>query len=485
MKPPVFDTSYAQLPKPFFTALSQSGLPRAPTHPKLIKLNKSLAQTMGLDIAWLESEDGLAMLSGGEMPGGVDPVAMVYAGHQFGGWSARLGDGRAALLGEIVTREGLRLDVQLKGYGPTAYSRRGDGKSALGPALREYIVSEAMAAYGVPTTRALAVCMTGEMVVRAEGELPAAVFTRAAQSHVRVGTFQYFFGQNDVENLRILADYILARHYPQADSYADMLKEIVRRQARLVAKWLGLGFIHGVMNTDNMQIAGETIDYGPCAFMDDFHPQKVFSSIDQYGRYAWGQQPSMAFWNLSQLAHALSPILDKDEAWSATLAEGALQVFYPAFQAEMDIVFGTKFGFARSVNIDVFLQKTFAVMTEQKVDFTLFFRRLTQVAAGADSAEFLFLFTDEQVGQDWLLLWRELFEGSAEAITHMQSANPIYIPRNHRIEDVISSALQDNFAPFHRLVGVLANPYTEQTEHSELERAPMVDEMVTQTFCGT
>ena len=284
-----FDNSYARLPENFYKKV----LPKSPPKPTLIRVNTELASLMGIGVDWLHSSEGLAMLSGQKLPQGSNPLAMAYAGHQFGGWSPKLGDGRALLIGEVIGNDGIRRDIQLKGSGHTPFSRSGDGKSALGPVLREYIVSEAMAALGVPTTRALAAVTTGENVVRNALE-PGGVFTRVAQSHVRIGTFQYFYARKDNDSLKILADYVIDRHYTEAlnagNPYAELLKLIAARQAELIAKWMSFGFIHGVMNTDNVQIAGETIDYGPCAFMDDFHPHKVFSSIDQYGRYAWGKQ---------------------------------------------------------------------------------------------------------------------------------------------------------------------------------------------------
>ncbi|PHR91772.1 MAG: hypothetical protein COA69_11355 [Robiginitomaculum sp.] len=494
MKSPEFDNSYARLPERFFKRVT----PEAAPDPHLLKLNHGLAKQLGLSGEWLGSEAGIAMLSGQSMPDGADPIAMVYAGHQFGGWSPQLGDGRAALVGEVLGPDGVRWDIQLKGSGRTPFSRSGDGESALGPVLREYIVSEAMAAYGVPTTRALAACTTGRDVVR-ETRLPGAVLTRVAQSHVRIGTFQYFYARSDAEALRALSDYVIARHFPQAASatvpYAVLLESVVRAQAQLVAKWLGLGFIHGVMNTDNMQIVGETIDYGPCAFMDVFDANRVFSSIDRSGRYAWAQQPEMAFWNLKQLAQSLSLIIDADEIRSADLAQQALACFSPAFQTEMDAVFGAKFGFeleetAEGDDINSFLQTTFSMMALQHIDFTLFFRRLTQLAGGEDEDMFLNLFDDLYVAQDWLKLWREntaQISGqiSKQALAGMQKTNPIYIPRNHRVAQVIEAALQDDFAPFHRLVDVLNTPYTHQPEHADLELPPSEDEIVSQTFCGT
>lgn len=492
MRYPQFDNSYARLSDRFY----QRALPETFPNPTLIVLNPALAENMDLDVDWLNSAQGLGMLSGQNMPEGADPIAMAYAGHQFGGWSPQLGDGRALLLGEIIAKDGTHLDVQLKGSGRTPFSRGGDGKAGLGPVLREYIVSEAMHAYGVPTTRALAACLTGATILRQEGEIAGAILTRVAQSHIRIGTFQYFYARGDIEAVKELSDYVIDRHFPDVKSarnpYDEMLKTIIERQAKLIAKWMGLGFIHGVMNTDNMQIVGETIDYGPCAFMDVFHPQKTFSSIDRRGRYAWAAQPSMALWNLTQLAQALSPILDGDEKQSAKIAQSALETFFRIFQREMNSVFRAKFGFTHTdLDLDSFLKTTFETMTEHEIDFTLFFRRLTKIANGHDEDEFLNMFKDLYSGQEWLAIWREeqrIEKGNTvprDALALMQSANPIFIPRNHRIEECIQNALDGDFTLFHRLMQTLKVPFTEQDENADLEMPPRQEEVVQHTFCGT
>ena len=485
MKPPSFEHTYAQLPAQFFERVTPDKAP----NPNLVALNPSLAHEMGLDANWLSSNAGLAMMSGGKMPEGTDPIAMVYGGHQFGHWSGRLGDGRACLLGEIVGPDEVQRDLVLKGSGPTPFSRRGDGKSELGPVLREYIVSEAMAAYGVPTTRALAALTTGENVLRGE-TLPGGILVRVAKSHVRVGTFQYFYAQNDLDGLRALADYVIARHYPQAaktsNPYVSLLSDVMKAQASLVAKWMGLGFIHGVMNTDNMQIAGETLDYGPCAFMDNFHPQKTFSSIDHKRRYAWGQQPHMALWNLTQLAQSLSPLLGTDENKTAKLAQGVLGEFNVLFQAEFTQIFADKLGMSTQADgFGDFLTQTFKMMAEQEIDFTLFFRKLTQVAGGADDVGFKYLFQEASSYGTWLKLWRKNTALNGNKIAGMQKINPIYIPRNHRIEQIIQAAREGNTAPFDLFNKVLKTPYTAQKGQEEFENPPGPDEIVTQTFCGT
>jgi uncharacterized protein YdiU (UPF0061 family) len=329
----LFDNTYSQLPERFFARQQPARVP-APT---LIRLNVDLAAQLSIDADWLRSADGVAMLSGNAMPEGAEPIAQAYAGHQFGGFVSQLGDGRAILIGEVLDAEGGRHDLQLKGSGRTRFSRGGDGKAALGPVLREYIVSEAMAALGVPTTRALAAVTTGETVLRQEGTLPGAVFTRVAASHIRVGTFQYFLARNDVDGLRLLADHAIARHFPQAarapNAYVALLESVVSAQASLIAHWMSLGFIHGVMNTDNPAISGETIDYGPCAFMDAFHPRCVYSSIDSRGRYAWGSQPDIGLWNVTRFAETLLPLLTDDPIDAGRIAEAVLSGYPEQFRS--------------------------------------------------------------------------------------------------------------------------------------------------------
>jgi uncharacterized protein YdiU (UPF0061 family) len=442
-----------------------------------------LARQIGLDPVWLASTEGIAMLSGAAVAQGSEPLAMAYAGHQFGGWSPQLGDGRAHLLGEVVGPDGVRRDIQLKGSGATPFSRNGDGKAAVGPVLREYIVSEFMAACGVPTTRALAAVLTGERVQRETG-MPGAVLTRVAQSHVRVGTFQYFYAREQVDKLRILADYVIERHYPKArlaeNPVQAMLAQAVERQARLIAQWMCLGFIHGVMNTDNMQIAGETIDYGPCAFMDVFHPSTVFSSIDRNGRYAWANQPNIGVWNLSRLAEAMLPILHGDDDTAVAMAEAVVGRFSDVFNTALNQGMAAKLG----IGVDAeFMQKTFKVMTDQGCDFTLFFSALTRIAEGADDSDFSALFVQTDAAAEWLAEWRGLFNPAF--LDAMKAANPIFIPRNHRVEEAIQSALKGDNAPFEQLISVLAKPFDPQPDNAEYENPPRADQIVHQTFCGT
>ena len=454
-------------------------------NPAWIIANATLAAEIGIDPAYLTSDAGLAMVSGRSMPKGADPLAMVYAGHQFGGWSPQLGDGRALLLGEVSG-----FDIQLKGSGRTPYSRGGDGKSAIGPVIREYIVSEAMHALGVPTTRALAAVTTGEAVIR-EKRLPGAILTRVAKSHVRVGTFQYFYAQNDRNALQTLADYVIQRHYPEAQKAENPIQAlyvgIIAGQARLIALWLKFGFIHGVMNTDNCQVAGETIDYGPCAFMDDFDPGKVFSSIDQQGRYAWGRQPHLAHWNLSRLGEALMPLWGEDDKTAIAEIQSALDGFGAAFNTHFQDAFAQKLGLGKP-NAP-FLETTFQTMTAQKTDFTLFFSHLRRLGQNGQRNNFIELFTDAKAAETWLKLWQKAKDESvttaADSQAGMDAANPIYIPRNHRVEEAIQAGTTGDYTPMRRLIDILQTPCDPQKGAEEYEYPPKPSEIVQQTFCGT
>ena len=486
-----FDNSYARLPDRFYARVSPAQFPA----PRLIRINQALAASLGLDPAWLASPDGLEVLSGQRVAEGSDPIAQAYAGHQFGNFVPQLGDGRAILLGEVVAPDGRRRDIQLKGAGRTPFSRGGDGRAALGPVLREYVVSEAMAALGVPTTRALAAVTTGEEVAR-DAVLPGAVLTRVASSHIRVGTFQFFAARRDVEALRILADHVLERHYPEAapaeQPYRALLEAVVAAQADLIARWLLVGFIHGVMNTDNMSVAGETIDYGPCAFLDAYDPGKVYSSIDRTGRYAYGAQPQIALWNLSRLAETLLPLLADDEDAAVAQAQEALGGFVPRFQDTYFNGVAAKLGLFTRRDGDIDLANlVLRSMAENKVDFTLFFRRLADAqAAGAGDEALRVLFAQPETCDALLARWRERLaheSQSAEARRIAMSAvNPAYIPRNHQIEAMIQAAVQrDDFTPMDELLTVLSRPYNG---HPGLERyaaPPEPHEEVRATFCGT
>ena len=483
----LFDNTYAKLPERFFAKQEPARVPE----PKLIRLNLGLAAKLSIDTDWLKSADGVAMLAGNAIPTGAEPIAQAYAGHQFGGFAPQLGDGRALLLGEVIDTEGVRYDLQLKGSGRTPFSRGGDGKSALGPVIREYIVSEAMAALGVPTTRALAAVATGEKVLRQEGLLQGGVFTRVAASHIRVGTFQYFLARNDVDALRLLADHVIARHYSDAaeapNPYAALLESVAAGQADLIAQWMSLGFIHGVMNTDNTAISGETIDYGPCAFMDAFHPQCVFSSIDHGGRYAWGNQPDIGLWNVTRFAETLLPLLSEDPGEATRIAQAALSRYPERFGRQYIVRFRAKFGLPAEAPVEI-IQEGFNLLAAQEVDFTLFFRHLTGVAEGGDSETLFAMFSRREPFEAWFAKWRsaaESAENPARRLADMRSANPTLIPRNHRVEQAIQSAYDGDFAPFHRLVNALTAPYADQAEYADLEAPPRPEEIVHQTFCGT
>jgi uncharacterized protein YdiU (UPF0061 family) len=449
--------------------------------------------TLGLDPDDLASPEGVEVLAGNRVPEGAEPLAMAYAGHQFGHFVPQLGDGRALLLGEVVDRDGVRRDVHLKGSGRTPFSRGGDGRAALGPVLREYIVSEAMAALGIPTTRALAAVTTGESVFR-ETQLPGAVLARVASSHVRVGTFQYFAARGDAEAVRLLADYVLARNYPELlgseQPYLALLEGVVARQAELVAQWLLVGFIHGVMNTDNTSVAGETIDYGPCAFMDAYDPATVFSSIDSSGRYAFANQPTITHWNLTRLAETFLPILSDDPRTAREAAEAALGGFAPRFEAAFHSGLRRKIGLFTERDDDVSLIRDLLDgMAQNGADFTLTFRRLADAAEGLDEPV-RSLFIDPTVFDTWAGRWRERLEEEPEHAssrrTAMQAVNPAFIPRNHQVEAAIVAAVQRNdFDPFEQLLTVLERPYKEQATFARYAEPPASHERVLQTFCGT
>lgn len=483
-----FDNSYARLPERFFARLD----PTPVAAPSLIRLNHAVAAQLGLDLAALTGSDWAEVFGGNRIPGGAAPIAQAYAGHQFGHFSPRLGDGRAILLGEIIDRDGVRRDVQSKGSGLTPFSRGGDGRAALGPVLREYIVSEAMAALGVPTTRSLAAVTTGERVYR-EAVLPGAVLTRIASSHIRVGTFQYFAAREDVEAVRLLADHVMARHYPEtvdfARPYRALLDAVVARQARLIAQWLLIGFIHGVMNTDNMSIAGETIDYGPCAFMDAYDPATVFSSIDHGGRYAYGNQPRIALWNLARFAETLVPLLDDAEDAAIASAKDSLAGFGPGFEAAYFEGLRRKTGLIDPFEgDDALIQDLLRRMQENAADFTLTFRALCDSAENPDGdSAARALFADPAAYDEWAARWRDrLGTCGAAAASAMRAVNPVYIPRNHRVEAALAAAVERaDFAPFEELLKVLARPFDDRPEFAVYRQPPKPEERVLATFCGT
>ncbi|HEX8152993.1 MAG TPA: YdiU family protein [Thermoanaerobaculia bacterium] len=478
MAPFPFDNTYARLPERFFTRTA----PTPVAAPRLIRVNRALALDLHLDPDSLASDEGVAILAGNSVPANAEPIAMAYAGHQFGSFVPQLGDGRAILLGEIVDRGSVRRDVQLKGAGRTPWSRGGDGRAALGPVLREYVVSEAMAALGIRTTRTLAAVTTGQPVFR-EDILPGAVLTRVASSHIRVGTFQYFASRGDVDAVRLLADHVIVRHYPKAaeaeNPYRALLAAVIDAQAALIADWLRVGFIHGVMNTDNMAIAGETIDYGPCAFMDEYDPDTVFSSIDRHGRYAYGNQPGIGGWNLARLAECLLPLLSPDEERAIADAQETLNGYAAAFDRNYHAALRRKLGLFTERDGDVALaQELLEAMHAAKADFTNTFRALCEPGA------------DVPALREWLPRWqRRLAEEPADPETRsaaMRRANPAYIPRNHRVEAVIRAAVdEDDFAPFEELLTVLARPYDDQPQFANYTQPPHDTQRVLQTFCGT
>ena len=486
-----FQNTYAALPANFFARVA----PTPVASPRLIKLNRPLAVHLGLDPDLLESPEGAEILAGKRVPDGADPIAMAYAGHQFGHFVPQLGDGRAILLGEVIDADGVRRDIQLKGSGPTPFSRRGDGRAALGPVLREYIVSEAMAALGIPTTRSLAAVITGENVMR-ETPLPGAVLTRVASSHIRVGTFQYFAARSDTEGVRRLADHVIARHYPQvADAerpYLALLNAVIGRQAELVARWLLVGFIHGVMNTDNTSISGETIDYGPCAFMDSYDPATVFSSIDEQGRYAYANQPRIMLWNLTRLAECLLPLLSDDKDKAIEDAQAALGEFAEQFTSAYQAGLRKKIGlFTTRDGDEALVQDLLDSMAKNQADFTLTFRRLSDAALDpSGDAEVRPLFAEPAAYEEWAVRWRARTsdepQAAIERAAAMRSLNPAFIPRNHRVEAVIEAAVnRDDFAPFETLLTVLAKPYQDQPDFAGYANPPEPHQRVLQTFCGT
>lgn len=463
--------------------------------PSVVKVNDGLARLLGVDPDTLRSAAGAAVLAGNALPEGAEPIAQVYAGHQFGTFAGRLGDGRAILLGEVVAGDGGRRDLQLKGAGPTPFSRGGDGRAALGPVLREYVVSEAMAALGIPTTRALAATITGELVVR-DRPTPGAVLARVASSHLRIGTFEHFAALGDEPGLALLTAYAVERHFPE-DAGAEnlalaLLERVVRAHARLIARWLGVGFVHGVMNTDNMAISGETLDYGPCAFLDEHHPDKHFSSIDHRGRYAFGNQPRVALWNLARLGEALLPLIAPDEADAARLATAALERFPAAFEAAYLDVLRAKLGLSSQDDTEdrALADGLLASMTEGQADHTLAFRALCDSAEDeANDAVTAALFARPDTFHTWARSWRARLARESVApgarASSMRRANPAIIPRNHRVEQLIAAAVAGDLGPFEDLVAATATPFEASEAYAHLEARPGPEERVLETFCGT
>jgi uncharacterized protein YdiU (UPF0061 family) len=471
--PIAFDNSYARLPGTMHTAVA----PTVADAPRLIKVNRALAAELRINPDALTPEIAV----GNALPEGAQPIAQAYAGHQFGHFVPQLGDGRAILLGEVIDSNGRRRDIQLKGAGQTPFSRRGDGRAALGPVLREYLVSEAMHALGIPTTRALMAATTGEKVYR-EGMPPGAVLTRVAASHIRVGTFQFFAVRRDLDSLKLLADHVIDRHYPQLKNaerpYLALLDAVMEAQAALVARWVQVGFIHGVMNTDNMAVSGETIDYGPCAFMDAYDPATVFSSIDEYGRYAYANQPPIAQWNLARFAETLLTLIDPDRDEAVKIATARIEGFPAIYSRHWLSGFGKKIGLASEEDGDLeLIQGLLDAMQLARADFTLTFRKLSN---GEDIPEL----------SDWMPKWHARIardpQSTEDRKALMRSVNPAFIPRNHLVEEMIAAAVERaDYAPFENMLGVLMRPYEDQPEAARYAEPPAPSEEVYRTFCGT
>jgi uncharacterized protein YdiU (UPF0061 family) len=477
------DNSYVQLPERFYTSMK----PTPVRSPKMIMLNEMVARSLGLEIEWLRSEEGLAVLAGNHVPEGSSPLAQAYAGHQFGQLNM-LGDGRALLLGEQITPQKERVDVQLKGSGRTPYSRGGDGRAALGPMLREYIISEAMYALGITTTRSLAVVTTGESIIR-ETPLPGAILTRIAASHLRVGTFQYAARWGETEELQALADYALQRHYPEVETggnrYLSFLQEVVKRQATLMASWQCVGFIHGVMNTDNMAISGETIDYGPCAFMDTYNPETVFSSIDVQGRYAYGNQPHIAMWNLARFAETLLPLLHDDEQQAIQQAQGALSIFGEQYLSHWLAGMGAKLGlFTIGPEDESLVQDLLDLMKQHRADYTNTFLALT-----FNRFEETPMYGNSRYTQ-WIEKWQARVSNQGKSMEDihqlMRNSNPAVIPRNHRVEEALAAAVNTgDYSVMEKLLDVLSRPFAHTSDQVEYATPPQPSDRPYRTFCGT
>lgn len=478
-----FDNSYARLPDYFYVQLC----PVPVRAPQAVLLNHALADSLGLDLHALSTEEAAALFAGNALPGGAQPIAQAYAGHQFGHFTM-LGDGRAILLGEHLTPDGRRVDIQLKGSGQTPFSRRGDGRAALAPMLREYIISEAMHALGIPSTRSLAVVTTGEQV-RRETMLPGAILTRVAASHIRVGTFEYAAGHGGKETVQTLADYTIQRHYPELQAsknpYFALLNRVIERQAALVAQWLMAGFIHGVMNTDNTSISGETIDYGPCAFMDAYNPDTVFSSIDQNGRYRYRHQPMMMQWNLARFAETLLPLFDPSQEQAVAMAEESLHAFPGIYQTHWIGGMRKKLGlFTEEEGDSELIAGLLTWMDQHRTDYTNTFRALTEPALPQDA-----MFRESSF-MEWHSRWQQRLtrqpQSQSESLQLMQANNPVIIPRNHRVEEALTAASeQGDYTVLQRLLAALAQPYEDDPEYFDYRTPPAPSERVYQTFCGT
>ena len=485
----LFDNSYQNLPQDFFERIN----PVPVRDPQLIIFNNDLGKSLGIDQK-INKKELANIFSGNEILKGSSPIALAYAGHQYGNFVNQLGDGRAVLLGEVSTPNQERFDMQLKGSGQTRFSRQGDGRSPLGPVIREYVVSEAMNALGIPSTRSLAAVTTGEKVFR-EVLLPGGILTRIAKSHIRVGTFEYFAAQKNTENLKTLADYTIKRHFPSlkdaANPYLSLLEIVSDRQIELISKWMGVGFIHGVMNTDNTSIVGETIDYGPCAFMDEYNPSTVFSSIDAHGRYAFGNQPLIAQWNMACFANSLLALIDKDTEKATAKAQKVINNFPNKMGEAVMNVMCKKIGLdGTKTNSHETLTKLLKIMLDNKSDYTLTFLYLSDIIKGKGDNLFKQQFLKPNQISNWLKEWKELIKDenlAKKAIAlSMEGSNPVFIPRNHLVERAIEAAVESNdFSEMKTLLTILSKPYEEQSKYDEYMKPPKPHEVVHQTFCGT
>jgi serine/tyrosine/threonine adenylyltransferase len=488
-----FDNSYANLPEAFYEKVE----PTKVNKPSLIKLNKVLAKDLNLDD--IPEEELVEIFSGNKLADGSSPIAQVYAGHQFGHFVPQLGDGRAILLGELIDKDGKRKDLQLKGAGQTRFSRSGDGRAWLGPVIREYIVSEAMNSFGIPSTRALAATLTGEVIYR-DTALPGSVLTRVASSHIRVGTFEYFFARKDFASVKILADYVINRHYPEVNEfenkYAALLKAVSIKQAELIVSWMSIGFVHGVMNTDNMSISGETIDYGPCAFMDFYDPSTVFSSIDHQGRYSYQNQASICQWNLSCFANTLLTLIDDDQKEAISICSSILSDFKDHFAQKLTSKFLSKIGLSKQKEEDAdFVHELLGYMDKYKADFTLCFRYLSSMLDdGFDESKFYSLFDYQDHSKPeleaWIFDWKHRLKQEESDFNKikllMDKVNPAFIPRNHRVEEAIQKAHYDNdFSFMDKLVTILSKPFDDQPDNEEFMYPPKDKTQFYVTYCGT
>lgn len=484
---PIKHQRYLSLPEEMYTPLAPSRVDA----PSLLALNHDLLGEYGLSPDWFEDAAGIHFLAGNGNYKATHPITMAYAGHQFGYYSPLLGDGRAHMLGQCQTKAGEYIDVQLKGSGRTPYSRGGDGRATVGAVIREYLISEAMAGLGIPTTRTLAILGTGESVMRDYQMVPGGIQVRTGASHIRVGSFQYVYAKLGERGVRVLADHLITYHFQELsgrkDQYSALFEAIATRQAHLIAKWMLVGFIHGVMNTDNMSLVGETIDFGPCAFMDEFKASKVFSSIDRDGRYAWDQQANIGYWNLSRLAETLLPLFADDSDEAIEVAEDKLKTYVSTFQDAFQTGLMTKLAITSgSANAEEFVNHTLPTLESEHIDFTLFFDALTRVANGSEGSELLSLFDNREKGQRWISEWQSLRDDSEEALNAMRQANPALIARNHQVEKAIDDAMErDDFTLFHRLAEALKTPYAVSEENRDLQAPPAPEERVLRTFCGT